>query len=176
MFKKYWWIILLGLALIGLIILFLPKYQTIQYKIPSTINITNTTTYNVDTMVFIAVNKVMGIDSLKVNILYNDRYFKYNRDIKAVLYQNNPKDYNLFINRTVSNREIEVIIAHEMIHLKQYYDGILIQKSLTDSIVYNGIKFSPTTSYNERPWERDAYTNQDIMLAKIKDLMYEKKN
>ena len=93
-----------------------------------------------------------------------------------MLYQNNPKDYNLFINRTVSNREIEVIIAHEMIHLKQYYDGILIQKSLTDSIVYNGIKFSPTTSYNERPWERDAYTNQDIMLAKIKDLMYEKKN
>lgn len=62
-----------------------------------------------------------------------------------------------------------------MIHLKQYYDGILIQKSLTDSIVYNGIKFSPTTSYNERPWERDAYTNQDIMLAKIKDLMYEKR-
>lgn len=173
--KNWWWILLIVIASLGILIVTLPEKIPIHYDFPSSYTITNSTEYKIDTLVFIAAHEIFKIDTLTVHIQYYKKYFISNPGVKAVLYQVNKNTYNLFLDSSISSRDIESIIAHEMIHLKQFDSSILKQTS-KDTMTYSNYSFSTSTPYSGRPWERDAYANQDLMLSKIKSLMYEKKN
>lgn len=61
------------------------------------------------------------------------------------------------INSNVSHRERLKVLAHEMIHVKQYATKELIVLDYAD-ILWQGKKFGYSRNHNRRaPWEIEAY-------------------
>ena len=58
-----------------------------------------------------------------------------------------------------------LVLAHEMIHVKQYAKQELI--ILNDNVIWKGQNYPYAYEYNQRmPWEREAYRG-DRTLAKL---------
>lgn len=78
--------------------------------------------------------------------------------------------YYLFIDK-LNRLESILVIAHEIIHIKQYSssdliyeDGILIWKG--EEMDINSI------NYEERPWEMEAFFNESKLFSSIYDKLY----
>lgn len=77
--------------------------------------------------------------------------------------------YYLFIDETNKLESID-IIAHELIHLRQYENGELEFKN--DILKWKGEVYDRTSiPYNQRPWEIDAEKNQTSLSEKIKEVL-----
>lgn len=77
----------------------------------------------------------------------------------------------IYITDEISRREAIGIIAHELIHLKQYDERSLV--ILTGPIVaFRGIPYSiATLPYNERPWEIEAFNEGWILEKTLKEIL-----
>lgn len=176
MFKRYWYVVLIVLFIIGLIVYFTTLEPMVKksYEIPHTFEFVNTTSFHeVDTIVYVGTRYIIGKDSLKMNILSNKRFFSKNPEYEAIL-EKYPSHYNLHLSHKLDSREISTVVAHELVHLDQYLKNRLIIKE--DSILFNGKIYSAELPYKERPWEQEAFEKQDSMRIKLNELLYEKKN
>ena len=81
-------------------------------------------------------------------------------------------NYYIFIDDVDRLESIE-ILSHELVHLKQYHDGRLMLKDKTP--IWLGEEFPLTlVSYDNRPWEIEAYMVDDVLESKIKNVLYNK--
>jgi len=67
-----------------------------------------------------------------------------------------------------------VVLSHELIHLEQYYDDRLIDydgEMVWDNMVYTNEEIKDMYYFN-RPWEKEAFDNQDELNKKIKKDLY----
>jgi hypothetical protein len=130
-----------------------------------------------DTIVHAGLQK-LDIDSVivvirplinKEGILSGDMEFK--AHIKGEEYS-----YIIYIGNFSRDENIS-ILSHELIHLKQYYRNEIkiINEGKTpiwkgDTIDVNGY------TYENRPWEKEAYGNQYKLSEKMKTLLYKKQD
>ena len=83
------------------------------------------------------------------------------------------------INQDLSERQKKTVLAHEMIHVKQYAKGE-IKLLEPNTVVWLGKRRQLTNIYHRGPWEKEAYRGDRILavqfqqrpvlnLAKLKD-------
>jgi hypothetical protein len=70
-----------------------------------------------------------------------------------------PRDFTLYINKTLPEKEKIRTIAHELVHVKQY-----LYKELNEQMtLWRGQKVSEDDygNYYDYPWEKEAYELED---------------
>lgn len=65
------------------------------------------------------------------------------------------------IDAHLKNDRMLEIIAHEMVHAKQYLKGQLATRG--NSLIWKGKKVSSKLAYHETPWEKEAMSKEIIM-------------
>ena len=68
-----------------------------------------------------------------------------------------PKEFTMTVDTTVSKRRILETIAHEMVHMKQYAKGELVDLSRCGSIRWQDTLIDSKTNYWDLPWEIEAH-------------------
>jgi hypothetical protein len=77
--------------------------------------------------------------------------------------RNQPRDFTLYIDKTLPEKEKIRTIAHELVHVKQYlYNELNEQMTL-----WRGRKVSEDDfeNYFDRPWEKEAYELGDKLYG-----------
>jgi len=78
--------------------------------------------------------------------------------------------YYLFIDE-YDRRDVIEVIAHELIHIQQYYNNDLI--FYEGSVFWKGEEFNlANTEYQKRPWEDEAFANQSQIANAIENILY----
>jgi len=68
-----------------------------------------------------------------------------------------PKEFTMTVDCSVSKRKIMETIAHEMVHLKQYAKGELVDLERCGSTTWQRTKINSETNYWDLPWEVEAH-------------------
>lgn len=93
-----------------------------------------------------------------------DRFSRDGYEYQALLYQTAlAGHYNLVVRSDIGAGLMDVL-AHEMVHLRQYTTGRLWLNLSTGAAMWEGKIYSSTVPYEERPWEKDAFDRQRRLL------------
>lgn len=66
-------------------------------------------------------------------------------------------------------KDIGIVLAHELVHVKQMAKGIL-KEGADGSNYWAGRYYGSETAYLDRPWEIEAFSKQELLLRRaIKD-------
>jgi predicted metallopeptidase len=192
--KYYKWII----GIIALLIIFLVlnyKKQSFYERLQSllqfgvykeqTFNIIDIETTNMvanktdrnylDSIVYVGLNE-MNLDSIAVTIR------QINPDVQAMFDSNSQlkahiigrgNQYIIFVDDMGRDESIKVL-SHELIHLKQYYTKKLILEK--NKVNWGGKEIYENEideiSYQNRPWEAEAFAGQRDLENKIREVLY----
>lgn len=133
--------------------------------------------YDVEDLVKIIGNKILGHDKANIIIQYNnkllDKFSTEDCKLQALLDKSLiPHTYNLLLRTNINN--LDTIICHEMKHFDQYEKGDLeiIKDNNMLSFMYKGIKYDSSTDYFNRPWEKEAIKAQSVLWKQFKKLYY----
>jgi hypothetical protein len=78
--------------------------------------------------------------------------------------------YYLYIDE-MSRGEAIKVISHEIIHIYQYNSGQLFYEN--GEITWNFKKYDLSSlDYDNRPWEKEAFDNEDVLSKKIFEALY----
>jgi predicted metallopeptidase len=171
-------ILVLSVLLVGLISFLLTNTSFSeesyfnQVKLSDNNFITNTevsTFY--DTIISVGLDEV-GVSGVNVVVseLSNGAKEKFDYgELKAhVRYFNGT--YYLFLDK-YDRRESIDIISHEIIHISQYNTGQLIYEN--GELYWEGEFYDlETLDYDNRPWERDAFSGESNLSSKILKKLY----
>ena len=109
-------------------------------------------------------------EEAELTLMYNDNLLKQlsKGDIEYSALLQNPisNKYVLFVKSDVGG--LQIIICHEMVHLKQYDSGKLKMSPDYKTVWWNGEKFDATLDYIEREWENEAFSLQNKLWRKFK--------
>jgi hypothetical protein len=72
--------------------------------------------------------------------------------------------------RDASRAESIMILSHELIHYKQYYDHRLFD--LNTSIQWEGKSYNTSSEYEQRPWEVEAFAKSNELEDNLNDELY----
>lgn len=128
----------------------------------------------IDTILYCGLN-LSNIDSINIVILPIENkskylYFNDNIEFKALINYYSGV-YYLYIDDNTRNENIE-IISHEIVHINQYYNKKLILLN-NGYVIWNGDTLNGNKiNYYERPWEIEAFSEQNIIKNKILKILY----
>lgn len=135
-------------------------------------SIKNNKRYDINKLIEFIVEHYFKHEDIILSISYNDNLCDHfsTDDVKldAILDKTQmPKHYNLVMREYAPVREV---ICHEMVHLDQYERGDLSINKFEDKIYFNwkGEDFDPSTPYDKRPWEEEAYKLQSKLWKEFK--------
>lgn len=135
-------------------------------------SIKNNKRYDINKLIEFIVEHYFKHEDIILSISYNDNlcdHFSTNEvKLEAILDKTPmPKHYNLVMREYAPVREV---ICHEMVHLDQYERGDLSINKFEDKIYFNwkGEDYDPSTPYEERPWEEEAYKLQSKLWKEFK--------
>ena len=133
--------------------------------------------YDVEKMCKVMLHYVLGYYNISFSVVYNEpviRHFSTD-DIKleAILDHGKlPHTYVLYL-ATDSTTPLETILSHEMVHLDQYERGDLqLHKEDKLHFVWKGREYDPSMPYEDRPWEKEAFSHQYEIWKKAKKVYY----
>lgn len=146
------------------------------YEFPSTLIVENTTNYNrADTIAMVLGNKILGLDTLNLMIVYipdivNSGEMEFYGIVQMLPFKTN--QFLILLNRkNMGLSRLKETLSHEFIHIDQYLRGDLIL--LSDYAIWEGDTiFLDDAEYKERPFEKEAFTNQLIIKRKLEKLLY----
>lgn len=175
--KKIIYIVLIIIALIVALIFLLRKPKIVmEKKFKPTIEVINGTDYDVDTTLLTIADKIMELDTLTIRVYYStitmekDGIIVNNFAVKNIL----PHDYTINIGRNANAGLIRKVLAHEMVHIKQYEKGDLIEVEKGKILEYKGKTIDLLNSdYKRRPYEIDAFREQMHVLSMLNRITYE---
>lgn len=79
--------------------------------------------------------------------------------------------FYLFI-EPLNRRKSITVIAHEIVHMKQYLDGTFQYEN--GKITWNGQDYLlEDITYNDRPWETEAFQLESQLASQISDVIYQ---
>lgn len=149
--------------LIFIILLFISSIFLIS---SNDLKIINTTS---STFIGEAVEKgldILELDSIKVTIVETPHNGKERNYLTRV-----NDDYFLFIDTNQRKSRILRIVAHELIHIKQYSKNHLIDSG-SNMIEWQGKLYDlEKTPYNLRPWEAEARRMEYKLQRKIEKII-----
>lgn len=177
--KKYKILVFIIMLIISILVLiFLKEPKEIKIKehffrkvdLKSENNIENNTDRKyLDTIVAIGFEKLNIKNTyVKIENLNSNRKFEYGYDLNGYV-RNKGKLYFIYVKDTT--REVSLkIIAHELIHYKQYYDKRL--SLIGDTIIWEKKKYPSNLGYATRPWEPEAFNKGDVLEKEIRKELY----
>lgn len=115
--------------------------------------------------------KYYGIDSSQVvirDLPYAQSRIEKGYILKAFV-MNEGNQYLLYIIDADKDESI-YIIAHELIHFKQYHDKRL--QVINDTFIWNGKTYYSDSEYENRPWETEAFGMGPVMELVLKQKLY----
>lgn len=143
---------------------------------PKTIVVENNTEYErIDTIVYVLASNIFNLDTLKViiypmiNKINSEKYDFYAYTSKIYFKSH---EYLVFINPKLSFSNLKMTMSHEFIHIEQYEkDGLEIINNLA---TFKGRKYDlRDIEYMDRPFEIEAFNEQNEILIKLDSLLYE---
>lgn len=78
-----------------------------------------------------------------------------------------PREYEIEIHSELSFEDYIKTIIHELIHVKQYLKGELVDRSRGRAKTLWLGKDHTKTSYSKQPWEREAYRLQEKLYKEF---------
>lgn len=132
--------------------------------------------YNMTTVCKIILTEILGIKDIELSVNVNDSQIKIfdtpDFELKAML-MGYPaiKKFSLILRSDVGSSEILPIVCHEMIHLKQMYNGQL--QIVNKNFKWKGKDYPGSMPYFDRPWEKEAVAEQLSIEKKVKKLYFE---
>ena len=168
-------IIVVILAFIFVITEKKPEKQTLSFD--SSLKVENYSSKSyVDTLVLVVLDKIFEYDS--ITVLIHDMPIPMQDETHSVagfITRNpfQPNVYYLFVdvqNTQVSN---ERLVAHEMIHLRQYEDGRLKVLPNNKGMIFDGDTIIyELLSYENRPYEVEASMGEIEIAREMRYLIY----
>lgn len=180
--KKYWKAIVIGILALamGIIIYhaFTQKekpFNKVDMKTSNYIvNITGRA--YLDTIVVTGL-KYYGIDSTQILIRDLPLIYNQNRQDDRILKAfilNQGNQYMIYIMKADKEESIH-ILAHELIHFKQYHDKRLSIVN-NEYFLWYGTKYTNQSDYESRPWEAEAFGMGEVMEIVLKQQLYGNKD
>lgn len=120
--------------------------------------------------------KLLGIEDAEITVIKNDSMLDKvgspDLIVNGLLHKNNlpGNSYNLYL-RWDTNEPIRSILCHEMLHLKQYIDGVLSLDINKKKFFWNGKEYSYDVPYMQRPWEQEVFKKQNSFISKVRKEM-----
>lgn len=99
-------------------------------------------------------------DSIILDIEFSNKLYKEDGLLGEIDFDDNnhrPKEFTMTVDKTVSKRRIMETIAHEMVHVKQYAKGELVDLSRCGSTKWQNEVVNKDTNYWDLPWEVEAH-------------------
>jgi|APGre2960657373_1045057.scaffolds.fasta_scaffold14219_2 hypothetical protein len=78
-----------------------------------------------------------------------------------------PREFEITLRPSLSEEAVLMLLAHEMVHLKQFAKNEMKHYSRNNAINYKGKIFADDTDYWERPWEIEAYGRERGLYHKF---------
>jgi hypothetical protein len=178
--KKLWFIIIGVVLLIALIIFLLtraPKREYNKFEFPSTIVVENSTPNRMaDTITMVMLNKIMGYDTMNIQIFRIPLIFMESFVAFIVKVNFQEHRYIIYLQNNVDVATMKTVLAHELIHLKQHELGIFETLPENYGYVWKGdtVKYTEV-KYEDRPYEIEAYSQGPQLLNKLNKVLYKKK-
>jgi len=101
------------------------------------------------------------IDKLIVDVEFSKKLLKEDGLLAEMDFDDrnhSPREFTLTVDCTVPLRRIMESVAHEMVHVKQYATGQMVEMYRTKQIKWNKRKFKQEQfPYWDRPWEIEAH-------------------
>ena len=99
-------------------------------------------------------------DSIILDIEFTNKLYKEDGLLGEIDFDDKnhrPKEFTMTVDKTVSKRRIMETIAHEMVHVKQYAKGELVDLSRCGSTKWQNEVINKDTNYWDLPWEVEAH-------------------
>jgi hypothetical protein len=178
--KKTWFIIIgivLAIALIIFLLTRVTKRDYNKFEFPSALIVENNTVNRMaDTITMAMINKIMGYDTMKIQIFPLPPLFlnSFVAIIVKVEFENHR--YIVYLQNGVDVEVMKSALSHELIHLKQHELGIFQTLPENYGYVWKGdtVKYTDVL-YENRPYEIEAYAQGPQLLNKLNKILYKKK-
>ena len=117
--------------------------------------------------------QIMDIDVRQNDVIIEYDYMEY--DDEALGYCENFSEelgQSIALNRRIYDSDVDMatVIAHELVHVKQYQDKRLQDGARPLEIIWKDEVFIfDSNNYHKQPWEAEAYGTQDFWAHKIRN-------
>ena len=138
-------------------------------------NIKSPKKFDLEELIQFLANQLNIKEDVELSIIYNDKLLeKLSKDVEfqALLSNPIPHKYVLMVKEDVS--ELQYIICHEMVHLKQCESDRLKMSSDFKTVIWDGEVFDNTSDYFEREWEKEARSKEDRLWKLFKKTLTNK--
>lgn len=174
--SKNWFKVISFVSLLIIVILIISRFDGKEDKPFNKItlsenNLVLSTHGTCDTILSVGLD-VVNLKGLVVNILPLSESVKSNfdGDLKAHI-RLHEGIYYLFIDHDNPKEELIKIVSHEIVHIQQYHTQRLIYER--GIVLWEGSEYDlNTTSYDNRPWESEAFSKQNEIYEKIYNILY----
>lgn len=141
-------------------------------KISKNIYIENNTDYDIEFKTKLILNSILHIDSVFIKYEYMDEpRFIDGHKVGAYVVKNKFFDnqYNISLSKTLKLYHVDIIIAHELIHVQQHesFDLEIISRNLGIYIYKGDTIDTYFVPYLSRGYEIDAYEREDSVYNKL---------
>lgn len=174
--KTKHWVIIVVLFLLGLVVWLAnrPERTFVDYKFKETNQV-----FNLHETVWMDTIVQVGLDQLEIEdqlvIIKTQRAKRdLGNDLETEAYiQTNGQQYVIWIRPGLSRAKAIDVLAHELIHLKQYYTEKLVVLNGA-RVVWDGEIIDDITQldYLTRPWEREAFELAPDLAKQIKGQLW----
>lgn len=99
-------------------------------------------------------------NSINLDIEFSRTLYKEDGILGEIDYDDSnyrPREFTITVDCTVSKRRIMETIAHEMVHLKQYVKGELLELAKCGSVRWQNQLVDSKINYWDLPWEVEAH-------------------
>lgn len=169
-------IIFVGVLIIILICLYnfrgQEKMNVIQLSKTSSIY-NKSSIVSIDTILYVGLD-ILDIRDIIVIIRDLDDSKKIDNETTLRAYIKNGGNQYILYMADMGDREAIKVLSHELVHIKQYYDGSL--KDIGDKVIWKGDTIIKSElggiNYFERGWEVEAFSKQDSIDRLITKKLY----
>ena len=113
-----------------------------------------------ESLVNYCAKKLKLKDSISIDVEFSKTLYKEDGILGEVDFDDSnhrPKEFTITVDSTGSKRRIMETIAHEMVHVKQYSKGELVDLSRSGETRWQNKMVSNNTNYWDLPWEIEAH-------------------
>ena len=119
--------------------------------------------------------KVMNIDITKNDLIIDYDYIDYDDEVLGYAEHSSNEDepdcQSISLNRRIYDSSVDMatVIAHELVHVKQYQDQRLRDAGPMQIYWEGDVFIFDPNNYHKQPWEAEAYGMQDFWATKIRN-------
>ena len=113
-----------------------------------------------ESLVNYCAKKLKLKDSISIDVEFSKTLYKEDGILGEVDFDDSnhrPKEFTITVDSTGSKRRIMETIAHEMVHVKQYSKGELVDMSRSGETRWQNQSVNNDTNYWDLPWEIEAH-------------------